>query len=119
MLKNKIYILLCLTFLLNSSIFTSARSAGVVSLSSQTESAQSLTVAALASALTFLAQGDKKNAIAQVKIALKNLRKIPTLPKVQVNGMTVRLNKAITAIKRDQLTAAREQISHVHDELAV
>ncbi len=31
--------------------------------------------------------------------------------------MTARLNKAISAIKKSDFTTAKDQISHVHDEL--
>lgn len=100
-------------------MFASASSkSSETSLFQAAQSAQSLTVSSLASSLTYLDQNDKKNAVAQVKIAINNLRKIPTLPKYQVKGMTARLNKAINAIKKNDFTAARNQINHVHDELA-
>ncbi len=82
MLKNKICVLLSLSFLLSGLMFNSAKSNEV--LSQQIGSAQNVAVSALASALTYLENSDKKNAIAQVKVAINNLRKIPSLPKMQV-----------------------------------
>ncbi len=84
----------------------------------QSQSAQQLTVSALSSALDFISEGDKKNAIAQVKIAIKNLRQIPTLPKYQVKGMSKRLNTAIATLKSGKDSKAIDEITHVHDELA-
>lgn len=117
MLKNKLCLLFSLSILISGFIVTSTR-ANVASFAAQTAGAQSITVSALSSALSYLDQSDKKNAIAQVKIAITNLRKISTLPKYQVKGMTARLNKAISAIKKNNFTIAKDEINHVYSELA-
>ena len=112
---GSLLIIVCLVFAISASASVEG---GSKYLYQDSESAQSLTVQALESALDFLAQNDNKNAIAQVKIAKKNLRKIPTLPSFQVKGMTARLDKAIKAIKGGNNNKAISEISHVHDELA-
>ena len=78
-----------------------------------------IAIADLTDALNSLEEGNKKLAVVLVKSAKGQLRKISQLNKTMVKGMTARLNKAISAIKRNDFDTAISEMTHVRDELSL
>jgi hypothetical protein len=119
-LKYFLPVLLCLS--LNTAAFSACQASGASSNLNQLAEQEEfgplqIAIADLQEVVNLINEGNKKTAIVILKSARGQLRKINELTPRMVKGMTARLNKAISAVKKGDNATALSEVNHVLSEL--